>query len=85
MFVAQLTHYLLRRPTHWLSTLAIPLLFFVADSHAPKLRLLRLKGSHRDKHAVSLIYSYRIVLYLRLEFAEIILLDVGSHDEVYRG
>ena len=55
------------------------------DPHAPKLRLHRLKGNHRDKHAVSLCYSYRIVLLLRLTEDEIVLLDVGSHDEVYRG
>ena len=55
------------------------------DPHAPKLRLHRLKGIHRDKHAVSLTYSHRIVLILRLTADEIILLDVGSHDEVYRG
>ena len=56
-----------------------------ADPNAPKLRLHRLKGRHRDKHAVSLTYSYRIVLILRLTADEIVLLDVGSHDEVYRG
>jgi hypothetical protein len=44
-----------------------------------------LKEKHRDKHAVSLTYSYRIVLILRLTADEIVLLDVGSHDEVYRG
>ncbi len=55
------------------------------DPHAPRLRLHRLKGKHRDKHAVSLTYSYRIVIILRLEDEEVVLLDVGSHDEVYRG
>ncbi len=54
-----------------------------ADPHAPRLRLRRLKGKHRDKHAVSLTYSYRIVLVLRFTADEIILLEVGSHDEVY--
>jgi mRNA-degrading endonuclease YafQ of YafQ-DinJ toxin-antitoxin module len=44
-----------------------------------------LKGRHRDKHTVSLTYSYRIVLILRLDENEITLLDVGSHDDVYRG
>jgi mRNA-degrading endonuclease YafQ of YafQ-DinJ toxin-antitoxin module len=55
------------------------------DPHLPRLRLHHLKGKHRDKHAVSLTYSYRIVLILRIEKDEIILLDVGSHDDVYRG
>jgi len=61
------------------------LLQLESDPHAPKLRLHPLKGKHKDKQAVSLTYSYRIVLILRLTPDEIILLDVGSHDEVYRG
>ena len=61
------------------------LLQLEADPFAPKLRLHPLKGKHRDKHAVSLTYSHRIVLILRLTEDEIVLLDVGSHDEVYRG
>jgi addiction module RelE/StbE family toxin len=55
------------------------------DPRAPRLRLHPLQGRHRDKHAVSLTYSYRIVLILRIEDGRIVLLDVGSHDEVYRG
>jgi len=55
------------------------------DPYAPRLHRHRLKGRHRDKHAVRLTYSHRIVLVLRLEETGIVLLDVGSHDEVYRG
>ena len=54
------------------------------DPHSPRLRLHRLKGKHRNKHSVRLTYSERIILILRLTSKEIILLDVGSHDEVYR-
>ena len=61
------------------------LLQLESDPRAPKLRLHRLKGKHRDKHAVRLTYSHRIVLILCLSDSEIVLLDVGSHDEVYRG
>jgi len=61
------------------------LLQLESNPHAPKLRLHRLKGQNSDNHAVSLTYSYRIVLILRLTADEIVLLDVGSHDEVYRG
>jgi mRNA-degrading endonuclease YafQ of YafQ-DinJ toxin-antitoxin module len=53
------------------------------DPHSPRLRLHRLKGRHRDKYAVSLTYSYRIIIALRIEKGKILLLDVGSHDEVY--
>ena len=35
-------------------------------------------------YAVSLTYSYRITLTLLVSEKEIILLDIGSHDEVYR-
>jgi len=55
------------------------------DPYASRLRLHSLKGKHSDKHAVSLTYSYRIVLILRIGAGEIVLLDVGSHDDVYRG
>jgi len=55
------------------------------DPHATRLRLHPLKGQHRGKHAVSLTYEHRIVLILRLTAKEIVLLDVGTHDEVYRG
>lgn len=55
------------------------------DPHAPRLRLHPLQGAHRGKHAVRLTYEYRIVLILRLTEREVVLLDVGSHDEVYGG
>ena len=54
------------------------------DPHDPELRLHALSGKHLGKHAVSLTYSYRIVLRLVLTDSEIYLLDVGTHDEVYR-
>ena len=54
-----------------------------ADPHAPRLRLHVLQGKHRGKHAVSLTYSHRIVLVLRMVAREIVLLDIGTHDEVY--
>ena len=55
------------------------------DPTAPRLRLHRLKGGHRGKHAVRLTYSHRIVMILQIAEKEVILLDIGSHDEVYRG
>ena len=53
--------------------------------NAPRLRLHPLTGQHKGKHAVSLTYEHRIVLILHLTEREIVLLDVGTHDEVYRG
>jgi mRNA-degrading endonuclease YafQ of YafQ-DinJ toxin-antitoxin module len=54
------------------------------DPRAPRLRLHALQSKHRGKHAVSLTYSHRIVLVLRVVAKEIVLLDIGTHDEVYR-
>jgi hypothetical protein len=34
--------------------------------------------------AVSLTYSYRLTLLLRVTEQEVVLLDIGTHDEVYR-
>jgi len=56
-----------------------------ADPASPRLRLHPLHGRHHGKHAVRLTYEHRIVLILRMTAREILLLDVGSHDEVYRG
>ncbi len=55
------------------------------DPFAARLRLHPLKGKHRGKHAVRLTYSHRIVLLLQMADREIVLLDIGTHDEVYRG
>ena len=48
------------------------------------LRLHPLSGELEGLHAVSLTYVYRITLTLRITKKEIVLLDIGSHDEVYR-
>jgi len=53
------------------------------DPFQQRLKLHQLKGRHKDKYSVSLTYSYRVVLYLKIVNKEIILLDIGSHDEVY--
>ncbi len=54
------------------------------DPHASRLRLHPLKGRHKDKHAISLTYAYRIVLIVVMTKREITLLDIGSHNEVYK-
>lgn len=55
------------------------------DPFQPKLELHPLSGKLAGCHSVSLTRSYRITLTLLITAAkEIILLDVGSHDEVYR-
>ena len=55
-----------------------------ADPFQPHLRLHPLKGELAGLHAVSVTYAYRITLTLRIARREIVLLDIGTHDEVYR-
>ena len=54
------------------------------DPFQPHLELHPLSGKLEGCHAVSLTHSYRVTLTLLVTDKEIILLDVGSHDEVYR-
>lgn len=53
------------------------------DPFAPDLRLHALSGRLQGMQAVSLTYSYRITLTLQITAHEILLIDIGSHDEVY--
>ena len=48
------------------------------------LRLHPLGGKLADVQAVSLTYSYRLTLLLKATEQEVVLLDLGTHDEVYR-
>lgn len=54
------------------------------DPFQPHLKYHQLAGNLKDIQAVSITYSYRITLTIIVTEKEIILLDVGSHDEVYR-
>jgi mRNA-degrading endonuclease YafQ of YafQ-DinJ toxin-antitoxin module len=54
-----------------------------ADPCEPSLRLHPLTGKLQGMQAVSLTYSYRITLTVQVTENEILLLDIGSHDEVY--
>jgi len=49
----------------------------------PSLRLHLLKGQLQDVHSVSINMSYRITLELLIIEKEIILINIGSHDDVY--
>jgi len=54
------------------------------DPFQPHLELHSLGGRLQDCYAVRLTYSYRVTLTLMVTKNEIILLDIGSHDEVYK-
>ncbi len=47
------------------------------------LGLHPLKGDLAGLHAVRLTYKYRITLILEIRAKEIVLLDIGSHEDVY--
>jgi len=54
------------------------------DPFQPHLRLHHLSGKLKGLQAVSLTHSFRITLTIIITEKEIILLDIGSHDKVYR-
>lgn len=53
------------------------------DPFHPRLEFHSLSGKLKGVQAVSLTDSYRITLTVMVTDKEIILLDIGSHDEVY--
>jgi len=60
-------------------------LFFLRDNpFHPSLRLHQLKGKLYPLYSVSINMSYRITLEFYIENEEIILVDIGTHDEVYK-
>jgi mRNA-degrading endonuclease YafQ of YafQ-DinJ toxin-antitoxin module len=50
----------------------------------PSLRLHALEGRLTGLHSVSINISYRITMEFLIEADEIIPVNVGTHDEVYR-
>ena len=54
-----------------------------ANPHHPSLRLHALKGKLHGLHSVSINISYRITLEFVLKDEEIILINVGDHDQLY--
>jgi mRNA-degrading endonuclease YafQ of YafQ-DinJ toxin-antitoxin module len=54
------------------------------DPFQPHLKLHPLSGKLAGCQAVSLTCSYRVTLTLLVTEKEIVLLDIGSHDEIYR-
>lgn len=54
------------------------------DPFQPRLKLHSLGGKLSGIQAVSLTHTYRLTLILKVTEQEIVLLDLGTHDEVYR-
>jgi mRNA-degrading endonuclease YafQ of YafQ-DinJ toxin-antitoxin module len=55
-----------------------------ANPHHPSLRLRALKGKLEGFHSVSINMSFRITIEMIISDKDIILINVGDHDEVYR-
>ncbi|WP_129408509.1 type II toxin-antitoxin system RelE/ParE family toxin [Marinitoga lauensis] len=53
------------------------------DPHHPSLRLHKLEGKLSNLYSISINMSYRITLELIIENKKIILINIGSHQEVY--
>jgi mRNA-degrading endonuclease YafQ of YafQ-DinJ toxin-antitoxin module len=51
----------------------------------PSLRLHRLQGSLSELLSASISIGYRITLELLIQEQQVVPIDVGAHDEVYRG
>jgi len=54
-----------------------------ANPHHPSLRLHKLQGNLKEYHSLSINLQYRIVLDFIITEKEIILIDIGTHGEVY--
>ena len=54
------------------------------NPHHPSLRLHALQGRLAGLSSISINLQYRITLQFIIQNETIILIDVGSHDEVYR-
>jgi len=59
------------------------LLLLSSNPEHPSLRLHALKGKLLGLHSISINISYRITLEFFVSKKEIILVNVGSHEQVY--
>ncbi len=50
----------------------------------PSLRLHKLKGGKKELYSLSIDMQYRILLDFIIEKKKIVLIDIGSHEEIYR-
>lgn len=54
------------------------------NPHDPSLRPHQSRGEHAGIQAASITYSYRMTVTIAIMEREIVLLDIGSRDDVYR-
>lgn len=65
---------------HYLKTLQL----LEANPFHPSLRLHALKGKLEGLHSISINLSYRITLEMLIQDGQIIPVNIGDHDAVYR-
>jgi addiction module RelE/StbE family toxin len=53
------------------------------NAQDPSLKTLKLKGSLSEFYSCSLSYEYRIICLFLIKDDAIVLVDIGSHDDVY--
>ena len=81
-FMKKLTRLVRKNPSSK-PKIAKTLKLIETDPFYPSLRLHQLQGKLQGKYSVSIDMNYRIILELIIKENEIILLDIGVHDEVY--
>ena len=54
-----------------------------ANPFHPSLRLHALSGRLQGLHSISINLSYRITLELMIQDRDVILINIGNHDQVY--
>jgi mRNA-degrading endonuclease YafQ of YafQ-DinJ toxin-antitoxin module len=54
------------------------------NPYHPSLRLHRLKGVLNSLYSISINLSYRITLEIIIQDEQLILVDIGGHDDIYR-
>ncbi|MDA0323613.1 MAG: type II toxin-antitoxin system YafQ family toxin [Verrucomicrobia bacterium] len=82
-FLLALRKYLKKHPDR-AATVRRVLTTLTENPHQPSLRLHALTGRLQGLHAVRVTHGDRIVLILAISKHQLVLLDIGTHDAVYR-
>ncbi len=72
-----------RKHVHLVDKYAEVLTKLKTNPFDPSLKTHKLKGELSDFYSCSLTYDYRIICIFLIQDETIVLVDIGSHDEVY--
>jgi len=53
------------------------------NPYHPSLRLHKLQGKLCELHSISIDIEYRVIIDFMIQDSQIILIDIGAHDDVY--